>query len=159
MGSPFPSVPFPFPLTPLASGVTHCHHRIVLNPKLEFVIIVNPNSGPGSEPWWPNADYVRQTPALAVHPNVQVVGYVSTDYCNRPMEQVLKDVNQYAGWSQDNRFRGLAVSGIFFDETPNVFSEKAKDFLDTITRHVKATHGIMGSKMVILQLFATIETG
>jgi hypothetical protein len=53
----------------------------------------------------------------------------------------------------------LAVSGIFFDETPNVFSEKAKDFLDTITRHVKETDGIMGSKMVTLKLSFTSNIG
>lgn len=116
------------------------------------MIIVNPNSGPGSEPWWPNADYVRDIPSLTGHANVQVVGYISTDYCKRSIEKVLEDVNRYGTWSQDCRFPGLAVSGIFFDETPNVFSEKVKDFLDTITRHVKETDGILGSKMVTLKL-------
>ncbi|KAF1965294.1 hypothetical protein BU23DRAFT_628662 [Bimuria novae-zelandiae CBS 107.79] len=122
---------------------------VVPNPTLDFVIIVNPNSGPGSEPWWPNAEYVREIPRLNAHQNVRTVGYVSTAYCKRPIEKVLADVDRYAAWSCDERFPGLAVDGIFFDETPNVFSEKAKEYLDAITAHVKRTGGLLGENMVV----------
>lgn len=109
---------------------------------------MNPNSGPGAEPWWPNEDYVREIPRLNAHANVQTVGYVSTDYCKKPIEKVLADIDGYARWSSDERFPGLAVRGIFFDETPNVFSEAVEAFLHTITSHVKGAGGILGDRTV-----------
>jgi hypothetical protein len=115
---------------------------------LDFVIILNPNSGPGAPPWWPNADYVREVPKLNAQPNVQTLGYVATTYCTRPISEVTDDIASYAKWAADPEVQGLWVHGIFFDETPNVFSEAAQGYLDTITCAVKARSGIMGAKLV-----------
>ena len=109
---------------------------------------MNPNSGPGAKPWWPNADYVREIPRLNAHGNVRTIGYVSTDYCKRPIDEVLADVDRYAAWSGDERFPELGVCGIFFNETPNVFSEAAKEYLDRVTKHVKDDDGIRGGRLV-----------
>lgn len=76
------------------------------------------------------------------------MGYVSTAYCERPIEKVFADVAQYSNWSQNESLSGLAVSGIFFDETPNVFSRKKKEYLDAITECVKGSIGILGTKTV-----------
>ncbi|ORY16990.1 Spherulation-specific family 4 [Clohesyomyces aquaticus] len=118
-------------------------------PDLEFVVIVNPNSGPGSHPWWPNADYVREIPRLNAYANVRTIGYVRTGYCKRPIEDVYQDIATYAGWSKNEASPGLWVDGIFFDETTNVYSAKAKAYLDGITEYVKQSEGIRGDKTVI----------
>ncbi|KAF2108083.1 Spherulation-specific family 4 [Lophiotrema nucula] len=116
---------------------------------LQSIVIVNPNSGPGSEPWWPNADYVREVAKLNALPNVRVVGYVATTYCQRPIEDVLKDIEKYAERSSDLATVGCGVEGIFFDETTNVYSEEVKTYLDAISEGVKASDGILGDKLVI----------
>jgi hypothetical protein len=76
------------------------------------------------------------------------VGYVSTNYCKRPISEVLKDVKSYGAWSEDEKWPGLGVEGIFFDETPNVYSEESKTYLDAITKAVKDNTGILGHKLV-----------
>ncbi|KAF2788862.1 hypothetical protein K505DRAFT_285346 [Melanomma pulvis-pyrius CBS 109.77] len=123
--------------------------HIAEHPTLEFIVILNPNSGPGAPPWWPNADYVREIPKLNAQHNVQTLGYVATNYCQRPMADVLGDVATYAGWSKSFETSGLGVQGIFFDETPNLFSEQVKIYLDTITKLVKDSHGLLGNRTVV----------
>ncbi|KAF9739437.1 hypothetical protein PMIN06_001042 [Paraphaeosphaeria minitans] len=122
---------------------------IALNPGLRFVVILNPNSGPGSEPWWPNADYVRDVPKLNAYTNVRTVGYVSTAYCNRPIQEVYEDVRRYASWAEDKNSRGLGLNGIFFDETPNIFTLDARDYLESITQDVKDMGTLLGDGIVI----------
>lgn len=124
------------------------YRRIQEHPSLGFVVIVNPNSGPGTEPWWPNADYVRDIPRLNAFPNVCVVGYVATTYCKRNIEDVFKDIERYAAWSSDERFPGLGVSGIFFDETPNLYEEDVKSYLDAVSTKGREIDGIMGDRLV-----------
>ena len=109
---------------------------------------MNPNSGPGTEPWWPNADYVREIPRLNAFPNVRTVGYVATTYCKRNIEDALSDIETYAKWSSDKRFPGLGVSGIFFDETPNLYKQDVKRFLDAVSAKTKETEGILGDRLV-----------
>ncbi|KAL5387147.1 hypothetical protein DPSP01_003758 [Paraphaeosphaeria sporulosa] len=130
---------------------------IAFNPTLRFVVIVNPNSGPGSEPWWPNADYLRDVPKLNACSNVRTVGYVSTAYCNRPIQEVYEDIRQYASWAKDKNSRSLGMNGIFFDETPNIFTENARNYLTAITQNVKNMgtllgDGINGAQICIMAL-------
>jgi hypothetical protein len=121
---------------------------ISTNPTLDFIIIVNPNNGPGTPPWWPNADYVREIPKLNALPNVQTLGYVATTYCKRPISEVFDDIASYASWSSNVEFPSLRVDGIFFDETPNVYSDEAKTYLNDITKRVKEHTGIMKDRLV-----------
>jgi len=122
--------------------------RIEANLTLEFVIIVNPNNGPGSEPWWPNVDYVREISRLNAYSNVRTVGYVHTSYCKRSVQDVHFDIEKYAGWSKDTRYPGLGVSGIFFDETPNVFSKTTEGYLRAVTENAKQTIDVGGDALV-----------
>jgi hypothetical protein len=55
---------------------------------------------------------------------------------------------KYAEWSQDHTTSGWGVHGIFFDETPNLYSDKAAAYLDTVGQAVKATLGILGDRIV-----------
>ncbi|KAJ4301503.1 hypothetical protein N0V90_003595 [Kalmusia sp. IMI 367209] len=123
---------------------------IVSNPTLDFIVIINPHNGPGSEPWWPNIDYVREIPRFNAQPNVRIVGYVHTIYCKRPVEQLFADIDRYASWSRDDSLPGLSLGGIFFDETPDVFSEESKEYLDVITQKVKETDGLVGERLVMV---------
>jgi hypothetical protein len=109
---------------------------------------VNPDNGPGSAPWWPNSDYVREIPKLNAYANVKMLGYIGTTYAKKPIEDVYVDIAKYAGWSSDAQYPGLGVDGIFFDETPNIYTEPDGMYLQSITKRVKETKGIMGDRMV-----------
>jgi hypothetical protein len=156
---PRSTVLFPLYIYPDPCAWNPLYDAISSNPNLQFVVIVNPNSGPGAPPWWPNADYVREIPKLNSYANVQTVGYIRTTYCKRPIEEVLADIGTYARWYQEEGVRGLGVSGIFFDETTNMYSEEIKEYLDAISLHVKETQGILGGRLVGIREPVTILDG
>lgn len=135
-------------------------------PDLHFVIIINPNSGPGVDPagWLPDKHYSREIPRLTERANVTVVGYVRVDYCRRPLKEVLEDIRKYANWSNgiashsndtddsvalrpvmNNHF---AVRGIFFDEVPNIWGSEEAAYLEDAGVLVKKIEGILGDRLV-----------
>jgi hypothetical protein len=111
---------------------------------------VNPNSGPGSSPY-PSDDYVSQIQKLNTFPNVQILGYVHTSYAQRDIQSVLTDVSTYSGWAKGNanaNMPGFAMSGIFVDEVPSVYSLEAAQYLQTINAAIKKAPGLLGVKLV-----------
>ncbi|KAJ9092273.1 hypothetical protein QFC21_006915 [Naganishia friedmannii] len=98
------------------------YNAIDKHPNLHFVVIVNPNSGPGCPPA-PDAHYAHEIPRLNTWANVQTVGM--------------------------NETQGVYVQGIFFDETPNHWSAEAADYLDMITTEVRKDTGIKGKRLVM----------
>ena len=76
---------------------------------------------------------------------------MATTYCKRPIDEVFADVAKYAAWSKDTRYPGLGVCGIFFDETPNLFSKESKSYLDAVSAKVKGSEGILGGRIVRLE--------
>jgi len=71
-----------------------------------LVAILNPASGPGAvaDPTYLALDQ------RARRAGVRVLGYVSTSYANRPLDQVLSDMDKYRSW--------YGVDGFFLDEAP-----------------------------------------
>ncbi|KAF2855797.1 hypothetical protein T440DRAFT_475158 [Plenodomus tracheiphilus IPT5] len=118
-------------------------------PDLQFVVIINPNSGPGDAPWWPNADYLREIRRLNGIQNVTLVGYVRATYCKRQIGDVFEDIETYASRSTTDGGSGLGMQGIFVDETVNLYSEASKKYLDDIDRKVHMTEGFGGDKLTI----------
>jgi hypothetical protein len=117
-------------------------------PELNFVVIINPNSGPGAAPWWPNEDYVREIPRLNSCANVQIVGYVRATYCKRAWDHVFEDIQAYANLPTDDNNSALEMQGIFVDETPNLYSPHTKEYLEDIDKSVKAVKGIGAPRLV-----------
>jgi hypothetical protein len=115
---------------------------------LKFLIIVNPNSGPGAAPWWPNEDYTREIPRLNEYANVEVLGYVHATYCQRSVENVLRDIKTYGDRHKDEPLNGLQIQGIFVDETVNLYSPKVAQYLGRIDEEIKANDGIGGDRIV-----------
>jgi len=129
--------------------------RIEYNPDLQFVVVINPNSGPG-EPPAPDASYARELPKLNRQKNVMTVGYVRLQYCKRSQKHVYDDVAVYAGWSKDQA-NGVYVEGIFLDEAPNEWSDRVGQYLNELSDKIKDTSGILGSKLVsIMRLTETV---
>lgn len=88
------------------------YNAAVAYPGVDFVVIINPSSGPGTGAA-PNSDYQHEIIRLAAVSNIKMLGYVDTAYGSRAAADVANDVSHYAGWaSTDSR---LAMDGIFFD--------------------------------------------
>ncbi|PIG69296.1 cell surface spherulin 4-like protein [Aspergillus arachidicola] len=115
---------------------------IAANPDLHFLVIVNPNSGPGASPL-PDANYVREVARLNRYANVVTVGYIAINYCKKPLQEALEEVQTYATWADDYVRTGLGVGGIFLDETPNLSSPEAVEYLSILQDRIKSTPGLL----------------
>jgi hypothetical protein len=74
------------------------------HPSVEFVAVVNPDSGPGARIDGNYATGIRRL----CESGVTVLGYVWTRYASRALSEVKSDVESYRSW--------YGVDGIFFDE-------------------------------------------
>jgi hypothetical protein len=70
------------------------------------VLILNPASGPGAAP----DDAFRPAIRRATGSGTRVIGYIGTNYGQRPLAQAEQYVREYKQW--------YAVTGIFLDQTP-----------------------------------------
>jgi hypothetical protein len=122
-------------------------YSITAHPELDFLIVVNPNSGPGDAAL-PGRDYVREVPKLNSFPNVRTVGYMAINYCRRPLSESCRDIELYAGWNRDHAIEGLYVQGIYIDETPNHVSDDSTKYLDEIKNFIKESDGLLGDRLV-----------
>ncbi|KAK2612537.1 hypothetical protein QQS21_001475 [Conoideocrella luteorostrata] len=124
------------------------YDAISVSPDINFLVIVNPNSGPGAGPL-PGNDYVSEVPKLNSFPNVRTVGYVRIHYCRKPLEETCSEIDRYAGWDRHHSIPGLYVEGIYVDETPNHVSDDRSDYLDRLRHFIKCNEGLLGERMVV----------
>ena len=108
------------------SSWTNVTAAIAANPKVHWLVIVNPNSGPGVAssvaPTDPN--YITAIAKLNSYKNVQTLGYVDTQYAQRAYGAVTNDVAVYASWAS---YKGanISIAGIFFDDVNNTAGSTA----------------------------------
>ncbi|KKK15244.1 hypothetical protein ARAM_005025 [Aspergillus rambellii] len=122
------------------------YEAALAHPELDFVVVVNPQSGPGSSSS-PSSEYAAAVRQLSTYSNVQKVGYVRTSYATRNITEVLDDVETYSDW--DSQSSALAMDGIFFDEAPHQYTSAAAEYMNRINLAVKNATGIQGDRMVI----------
>jgi Spherulation-specific family 4 len=103
-------------------------------------VVVNPFNGPGLDDL-PDENYQREIQKLTCHPNVRVVGYVHTTWAKRDLSLVFKDIEKYAQWPERSGIPGLKVTGVFVDETPNIYDADAEAYLAKLREHVKKMPG------------------
>ncbi|USP76102.1 hypothetical protein yc1106_03376 [Curvularia clavata] len=92
-------------------------------------------AGPGTPPWWPNADYVREIARLNALSNVTTLGYVRATYCKRPHGDICEDIKVYAARGREDE--KMRVEGVFVDETVNLYDERVKRYLDGVDERVR----------------------
>lgn len=88
-------------------------------PDVEFVLKVNPESGPGSSQ---NSDFTTGFGILTGQGNtshMKIIGYVFTSYGARPIADVKTDVDRYVSWY------GQYIRGIFLDEMEDDTGDEA----------------------------------
>jgi len=124
-----------------ASKIETEHCRVATHPNVNFTVVINPGNGPGPNAL-PDANYTREIPRLASYDNVRLLGYVPTTYTNRDIGLVRRDVETYAGWPINGSNQDLAVQGIFFDETPQEYDDRALGYLQELRGMVKGSSGL-----------------
>lgn len=78
---------------------------------------------------------------LASYSNVRLLGYVHTTYATRNISLVRRDIETYAAWPNASSNPDLTVRGIFFDETPQEYSDQSHAYLQNLTDLVKDLDG------------------
>jgi hypothetical protein len=126
---------------------TSCHRRLApyqtnsvfsakRNPDVDFTVIVNPCSG-SCQGKLPDQYYQAEIPKLKTYRNVRTLGYVATNYTNKPIDEVISEVQTYAEWQKHSNNTKFRVDGIFFDETPTAYSEEKFQYLKKAAQSVK----------------------
>lgn len=78
-------------------------------PKLNFTVIINPSSGPGSAT--PSSAYQTYVAQLKNNTNALVLGYVNAGYGSANLTNIQSDIDLYAQWG-----RSYAPQGIYLDQ-------------------------------------------
>ena len=89
---------------PADAGLQDWNRLIVAASRIPIVAIVNPDSGPGKEA---NPDYAAIV-SRANAAGAEVIGYVSTDYGKRPLQQIEADIDNWVKFYPD-------IQGVFLD--------------------------------------------
>ncbi|KAL3459624.1 Spherulation-specific family 4 [Aspergillus heterothallicus] len=141
------SVIFPLYIYPESNSTWGpLYEAILTHPELEFLVVVNPQSGPGDSAS-PDEAYQQAIRQLDTYPNVQKVGYVRTGYAERNITEVLADISTYSGWQAQSA--QLAMEGIFFDEAPHQYAADTVEYMNRINQAVKNATGLTGERTVI----------
>src|SRR5437762_7781507 len=112
---------------------------------VNFIVVVNPNSGPDGRPELPDAQYQRAVPYLQGYPNVTLVGYVKTLYGKRPINDTQNDVDIYWRWDELSRSKDMGpmgLDGIFMDEVD--CEGENLEYFEALCHYIKTKNWTLG---------------
>ena len=103
---------------------------------LQWLVVVNPENGPGAthKPGNTDTNYITGTSKLNGYKNVKTIGYVRTNYAASPMSELKTNITAWSNWSTYT-MSNIAVHGIFFDES----STSNYDYLNTAITFARKT--------------------
>jgi len=102
------------------------YDAIASNSNVDWQIIINPTTGPGSTTLCPGAagnpdatvDYQAAIAKLNGYPNTLLLGYIETHHGTETIAQVEAQIDIYASWSSCSGV-DVSIDGIFFDDFTN----------------------------------------
>ena len=112
-------------------------NQVAAHPTVEFQLIINPDSGPGSSQY-PEPAYITALTRLNKLPNVKLLGYIATGWASRPVAETLREIDKYAGWAS-YRASNISISGIFFDEATDSTNAAQMQYMRDVSAHAYAT--------------------
>lgn len=116
-------------------------------PTVQFQVIINYNSGPGTVAPPTDTNYIDGVAQLNSYKNTKLVGYVDTKYTKKSVADVTKEVNLYAAW-KSYKAKNIALSGIFFDDGVNDNSAASHNYLANVSSKAYAAFPKPGGKVV-----------
>lgn len=115
-------------------------------PYVQFLVIVNPDSGPGNNST-ADPNFASGLANLNAKSNVRTIGYVHTAWATRDSSVILHEISTYASWSNDTS-GNYGIHGIFFDETPNNYTAEGESYMNLVDNYVKSHSGFGGLNYV-----------
>ncbi|MDG6998338.1 MAG: spherulation-specific family 4 protein [Nitrososphaerota archaeon] len=109
-------------------------------PSVPFVVVINPNSGPGTSQ---DSNYAQGIQNLQAA-GIKVLGYVDTAYAGDSISSVEANVNLYNTWYH--------VNGIMFDDMSNLATDQS--YYATLNTYVKS----LGMTLTMGNPGATVPT-
>lgn len=123
-----------------ASAWSSATAAIAAYPKVQWQVIVNPDSGPGTTGYPTDQNYITGISMLNSYPNVKTLGYVDTSNTNRAYSAVVSDIDVYASWANyPNTSYNISIAGIFFDDVNNTVSEAVTTYMHNASAYAYAT--------------------
>lgn len=135
---------FPLYIWPVPGAWDPLYNSISANPSVQFNLVINQNSGPGSSL---NSDQIPAISKLNSYPNTNLFGYVHTSWATRPESEVKAEIDTYAHW-QDNAAGDLHMDGIFFDEAVANYNSTTGAYMSSITTYARNTLYNSGIKVI-----------
>lgn len=121
-----------------ASAWNNVTAAIAAYPNVQWLIIVNPNSGPGTTGYPTDQNYITGIAKLNSYKNVQTLGYVDTDYTRRAYTAVTSDISVYAHWSSYTE-ANISIAGIFFDDVNNTAATAVYTYMHNASAYAYST--------------------
>ncbi len=121
-----------------ASAWSNVTAAIAASPKVQWQVIVNPNSGPSTTGYPTDQNYITAIAKLNSYNNVQTLGYVDTDYTKRAYSAVTSDIDIYASWA-GYPSANISIAGIFFDDVNNTAAASVYTYMHNASAYAYAT--------------------
>ena len=119
-----------------ASAWSNITAAIAANPHVNWQIIINPNSGPGTYP--PDANYIAGVSKINSYPNAVTLGYVDTGFTQVPYSTLKSQVDTWAKWSTYTA-ANIAIHGIFFDDVSDDASSASNSYYQQAAAYAHST--------------------
>lgn len=103
------------------------------HPDVSYLVIINPDNGPGSTPY-PDNEYIDGIARLNSYDNVQLIGYVDTWFASVPLETVYANIDKYANWAEYEQ-ADIALHGIFFDAMTAKANSTAYEYMSSVSNY------------------------
>ncbi|KAL8728276.1 MAG: hypothetical protein Q9166_005517 [cf. Caloplaca sp. 2 TL-2023] len=147
---------------PDASAWSDVFSTISSHPSVQFEVVVNPNSGPGTTSYPTDPNIIAGIAKLNSYPNVHTVGYVLTGHGSRDMATINADVDVYAKWASYED-ADIHIGGIYLDEVSSEATSANYAYYQSVAAHARSS--IPASHVVFnpgyrapQQLFAYCDT-
>ena len=125
-----------------ASAWSNVTTAITSNPHVQWQVIVNPDSGPGTNGTTAcptDTNYIDAISKLNGYANVMTLGYVDTNFTNRSYSAVIQDINTYASWWDCNEpGYNISIDGIFFDDVNSTASPAVSTYMQNASEYAYA---------------------
>ena len=119
-----------------ASAWSNVTAAIAANPNVDWQIIVNPHSGPGTYP--PDANYIAGVSKINSYPNAVTLGYVDTGFTQVPYSTLKSNIDLWAKWFT-YKAANIASQGIFFDDVSDDASSASYSYYQQAAAYAYST--------------------
>ena len=134
-------------------------------PGVQWQIIVNPNSGPGTTSYPSDPNIINGIAKLNSYSNVNTVGYVDTAHGQRDQSLVNAETDVYASWAGYTS-ANIAIGGIYFDDVSSEQTSSMYSYYQAVAAHARSSMKNTSSTHVVFnpgyraptQLFSYADT-